>query len=214
MPKVTIITPNYNHARFLTRRLDSILAQTFQDFELIILDNASTDRSREVIEPFAKDPRVRVIFNARNNGSTFKQWNLGLSHAKGDYVWFAESDDYAEPALLATLVDRLDRHPSVGLACCQSRVIDENDNILFDYLHELESCHQSDRWRTDYLNSGHDECIRYLFLFNTIPNASAVLMRRQHERAGGVPQDMHLCGDWMLYINIFQYMILLSSRNH
>src|SRR4029077_16658725 len=112
-------------------------------------------------------------------------------------------DDYAEPALLATLVDRLDRHPRVGLACCQSRVIDENDNRLFDYIHELESCHQSDRWRTDYVNSGHDECMRYMFLFNTIPNASAVLLRRLSiERAGGVPQDMHLCGDWMTYINI------------
>ena len=49
-----------------------------------------------------------------NNGSPFKQWNLGLSQAKGEYVWFAESDDYADPALLETLVDRLDRHPNVG----------------------------------------------------------------------------------------------------
>ena len=62
MPKVTVITPNYNHARFLPKRLDSILGQTFQDFELIILDDASTDNSREVIESYAKDPRVRAFF--------------------------------------------------------------------------------------------------------------------------------------------------------
>ena len=77
MPKVTVVTPNYNHARYLPQRLDSILAQTYQDFELIILDNASTDNSREVIESYAKDPRVKAIFNAKNNGSTFKQWKLG-----------------------------------------------------------------------------------------------------------------------------------------
>jgi glycosyltransferase involved in cell wall biosynthesis len=72
MPKVTVITPNFNHARYLSRRIDSILSQTFQDIELIILDDASTDNSREVIESYAKDPRVKTIFNAENSGSTFK----------------------------------------------------------------------------------------------------------------------------------------------
>ncbi len=134
MPKVTVITPNYNHARYLPQRLESILNQTFQDFELIILDNASTDNSREVIESYKKDPRVRAIFNAENNGSTFKQWNLGLSHANGEYIWFAESDDYADPTLLATLVDRLDRHPNVGLAFCQSWAVDEDSNILYNFV--------------------------------------------------------------------------------
>jgi glycosyltransferase involved in cell wall biosynthesis len=132
MPEVTVITPNYNHARYLPRRLESILGQTFQDFELIILDNASTDNSREVIEWYAKDPRVKTIFNAANNGSTFRQWSLGLGHARGEYVWFAESDDYAAPTLLETLVDRLDRHPNVGLAYCQSWVVDEDANLLYN----------------------------------------------------------------------------------
>src|SRR3954465_14421936 len=108
MPKVTVITPNYNHARYLSQRLDSILNQTFQDFELIILDDASTDNSRQVIESYASDPRVKTIFNKVNNGSTFKQWNLGLSHARGEYIWFAESDDHADASLLEVLVDRLD----------------------------------------------------------------------------------------------------------
>src|SRR5262245_50376289 len=106
MPKVTVITPNYNHARYLPQRLDSILAQTFADFELIILDDASTDNSREVIQAYAaRDPRITAIVNPVNNGSTFKQWNLGLGRARGEYVWFAESDDYAEPTLLEALVD-------------------------------------------------------------------------------------------------------------
>ena len=117
MPKVTIVTPNYNHAQYLPQRIDSILAQTFQDFELLILDNASTDNSREVIESYTRHQNVRAAFNAENNGSPFKQWNLGLSQAKGEYVWFAESDDYADHSLLETLVDRLDRHPRLGSPC-------------------------------------------------------------------------------------------------
>jgi glycosyltransferase involved in cell wall biosynthesis len=203
MPKVTVVTPNFNHARFLPQRFDSILTQTFQDFELIVLDNASTDNSREIIESYAKDPRVRPIFNAENNGSTFRQWNLGLGHARGDYVWFAESDDYADPLLLETLVDRLDRHPNVGLAFCQSWVIDAEGNLLYNYLETLEQENDTIRWRADYINSGHDECPNYLFWRNTIPNASAVLLRRHIlERAGGPPKTMLLYGDLFTYINV------------
>jgi len=212
MPRVSVITPNYNHARYLHRRLESISRQTFRDFELIILDNASTDSSREVIESFTGDPRVRAIFNRRNNGSTFRQWNLGLSHARGDYVWFAESDDYADPSLLETLVDRLDRHPSVGLACCQSWVVDERDRILRNHK-ELQTIyddrlrHHPDydpgHWDRDYINDGRHECLVYLFHLNTIPNASAVLLRRSLlERIGGAPTDMLICGDWLTYARV------------
>src|SRR5271166_5069327 len=169
MPTVTVVTPNYNYARYLPQRLDSILAQTYQDFELIILDNASTDNSREVIESYAKNPRVRAIFNAENNGSTFKQWSLGLSHARGQYVWFAEADDYAEPSLLETLVDRLDRHPNVGIAFCQSAAVDEDSNVLYNCISTLDSYFPSSHWNTDYVDSGRDECTNYLFWHNTIP---------------------------------------------
>ena len=63
MPKVSVIVPNYNHARFLRQRIDSILAQSFQDFELILLDDCSTDESRTILEQYARDPRVRIEFN-------------------------------------------------------------------------------------------------------------------------------------------------------
>jgi glycosyltransferase involved in cell wall biosynthesis len=200
MPKVTIITPNYNHARYLPKRLDSVFGQTFQDFELIILDNASTDRSREVIESYARDPRVRTIFNEQNNGSTFKQWNLGLSHARSEYVWFAEADDYAEPTLLETLVDRLDRHPNVGLSMCQSLVVDQDDRIMPGYLDYYADYFDITRFKSDYVNKGTNECENYLYYVNTIPNASAVLMRKSIlERVWGKAVDMVLAGDWMTY---------------
>jgi glycosyltransferase involved in cell wall biosynthesis len=203
MPKVSVITPNYNHARYLPRRLDSILAQTFQDFELIVLDDASTDNSREVIESYARDPRVRAIFNAENNGSTFKQWSLGLSHARGEYIWFAESDDYADPSLLETLVGRLDRHPNVGLAYCQSWAVDENSRVLDSCIKILSSYFEPSRWTADFISSGREECTNYLFWHNTIPNASAVLLRHGTlRRGGGVPRDMRLNGDWMTYVNV------------
>src|ERR1700675_4790198 len=107
-PKVSVIIPNYNHARFLRQRMESVLGQTFQDFEVILLDDCSTDESQSILREYAADPRVRLEFNEKNSGSTFKQWNKGVRLVRGKYVWMAESDDYAEPQFLEKVVARLD----------------------------------------------------------------------------------------------------------
>ncbi len=98
MPTVSVIVPNYNHARYLRQRIESVLRQTYQDFEVILLDDCSTDDSRSILSSYAGDPRVRMEFNEVNSGSTFKQWNKGVRLARGEYVWIAESDDYADDA--------------------------------------------------------------------------------------------------------------------
>lgn len=75
MPTVSVIVPNYCHAPYLEQRIESILQQTFQDFELILLDDCSTDGSREILERYRNHPKVSGIFyNERNSGSPFKQW--------------------------------------------------------------------------------------------------------------------------------------------
>jgi glycosyltransferase involved in cell wall biosynthesis len=209
MPRVTVITPNYNHARFLPRRIESILDQTFRDFEFIILDNASTDDSREVIESYASsDPRIKAIFNPENNGNPFRQWGLGLGQAKGEFVWIAESDDFADPSLLETLVDRLDRHPGVGLAMCQTWMVDQDGNIIDNYIDRLRT-HQHNctfdlsRWSEDFMCDGRDYCAKHLSLRSTIPNASGVLFRRSTlEAAGGAPTYMSYLGDYMTYVKV------------
>jgi len=120
MPKVSVIVPNYNHAKYLRRRVESILAQTYQDFELILLDDCSTDGSREILREYAGDPRVRLDFNEKNSGTPFKQWNKGVGMARGKYVWIAESDDYAEPAFLERMTAMLEEHEDVAFAFCRS----------------------------------------------------------------------------------------------
>jgi len=120
MPTVSVIVPNYNHSRFLQRRIDSLLRQTFQDFELILLEDCSTDDSRSILSLYAKDPRVRIEFNEANSGITFREWNKGVRLARGKYVWIAESDDYADVHLLEKLVAVLDEEPTVTFVYCQS----------------------------------------------------------------------------------------------
>lgn len=202
MPKVSVIIPNYNHELFLRQRIQSILDQTYQDFEIIYLDDASTDNSNQVFSKFAEHPRIRAIYNQTNSGSPFKQWNKGILHAQGEYIWIAESDDYADKTLLARLVEKLDQNPSVGLAYCQSWRIDKNNNTLStfqDWTDDLDA----QRWQEDFINSGLDECKNYLIIKNTIPNASAVLFRRSlHEKVGGADETFKICGDWLFWVKI------------
>ena len=207
MPKVTVIIPNYNHARFLERRIQSILDQTYQDFEILYLDDASTDDSNRVFALFADNPRIRTILNEQNSGNVFKQWNRGVHEARGECIWIAESDDCADSRLLATLVDRLDRFPEVGVAYCESWAVDADDNRLELYRGYMEQMHP-DRWHQDFVNSGKDECARYMVAINTIPNASAVVFRRSiYERAGYADETIHLSGDWRMWAK----MLLISD---
>ena len=197
--KVSVIVPNYNHARFLRQRIESVLGQTYQDFELILLDDHSTDESRAILEQYASDSRVRIEFNTANSGSPFKQWNKGVRMARGKYVWIAESDDYAERQLLERLAGILDTDPAVAFAYCRSwRVTedDRKDGFGDFYLAYLDGS----RWTTDYCADGRDECRDYLIQRNTVPNASGVVFRREiYERIGGADESLCLCGDWKLW---------------
>lgn len=201
MPKVSVIVPNYNHAPFLAARLDSINAQTFRDFELIFLDDASTDDSLAVFSRY-QGRGIRAYLNTQNSGSPFRQWNMGVRLARGDYIWLAESDDCCEPDFLETLVERLEAHPGVGLAYSNSRFIDLSGAAVGDvdaWVGELHPTH----WQEDHVAPGPEECRRYLVRRNTILNASAVVFRKElYQRVGGADETMKLCGDWSTWVKL------------
>lgn len=198
-PKVSVVIPNYNHARFLRRRIESVLEQTYPDFEVILMDDFSTDESHEIISEYAKDRRVRIEFNEENSGSTFKQWNKGVRLARGEYVWIAESDDYADERLLERLAAMVEQDEAVTFAYCRSyrvTIEDQRDGMADSY---LDGWHP-DHWRQDFCVDGHEECRNYFLLTNPVPNASAVVFRKAaYERVGGADESMRTCGDWKLW---------------
>jgi glycosyltransferase involved in cell wall biosynthesis len=189
--------------------LDSILNQTFRDFELIILDDASPDNSKEVIQSYQKKhPEIRVHFNEKNSGSTFYQWNKGVELAQGEYLWIAESDDVASPKFLEKLVPLLDNHPHVGIAYAQSMLIDEESQPLHSFQDHYEFVYQSDRWTRDFIADGKEECAEFLMFHNVIPNASGALIRKSvYLAAGGAEPSWRLNGDWFFYVK----MLLISD---
>jgi O-antigen biosynthesis protein len=201
-PKVSVIVPNYNHAPYLRQRLDSIINQTFQDLEVVVLDDASTDNSREIIQTYAHYPMFRLLFNETRNGSAFKQWQIGLENARGEYVWFAESDDCASPHFLSRLLPILENDKSVGLVYCQSYLIDSSSRVFGDAIQWTDDLDPS-RWKKNFVNNGRVEIKDYLSKKNTIPNASAVLIRASVLRSiDGLDAGYTLCGDWLLWIKI------------
>ena len=105
---ISIIVPNFNHALYLPDRLNSIFNQTYQNFEVIILDDASQDNSLDLLKAYKNHPKVsHYIVNKENTGSPFKQWKKGLELAKGDFIWIAESDDFCSLDFLETQVEML-----------------------------------------------------------------------------------------------------------
>jgi glycosyltransferase involved in cell wall biosynthesis len=203
MPAVSVIVPNYNHARFLRRRIDTILGQTFKDFELILLDDCSTDDSRTILKHYAASPCVRIEFNEVNSGSAFKQWNKGVRLATGKYVWIAESDDYADPQFLERLVPILESDPEVMLAYSRSYCVSRDDRLLGFADSLYFSGFDPEHWDANFCVDGHEECRTRLVRYNTVPNASAVLFRKEiWDRVGGADDSMCLCGDWKVWVSM------------
>ncbi len=203
IPKVSIVLPNYNYARYLDERIQSLLNQTYRDFELIILDDASQDNSIEVIEKYTADPRVKTKYFSENSGLTYKRWNDGADIAQGEYLLIAGADDSCHPILVEKLVETLDNNSNVGLAFCQSWQIDsEGKNIssLKKWTNDLNQ----ERWNSNFIDAGKNE-LKYLILKNTIPNASAVLMRRNiFIEAGKFDVQMRLAADWLLWVKMLE----------
>jgi glycosyltransferase involved in cell wall biosynthesis len=201
MPKVSIILPNYNYARYLDERIQSLLNQTYTDFELIITDDASTDNSLEVINKYANDPRVKTLFFKENSGLPYKRWNDGAALAKGEYILFAGADDSCDLRLLEKLVEKLDANPTVGIAYSQSLEINgEGKTVRSLKIHTDDL--SKERWQNDYVCKGEEEC-RYMIIKNVIPNASAAILRRQlFEDLGGFDEQLRLVADWMLWSKI------------
>lgn len=201
LPAVSAIVTNYNHGRFLRRRIESVLGQTLSPFEVIYLDDCSIDDSKEVMAPFEADARLRCIENERNSGSPFIQINRGVRLAKAELIWVAEADDYADPRFLESLAPIFAQNPSVGVAYCQSMQIDEDDAGLsiVDYSGFLDA----ERWDHDYIANGIEECRKYLLFRNTIPNFSAVVFRKKlFEEIGYADESMRLSGDWFIWIKM------------
>lgn len=209
LPTVSVVVPNYNYGRYLQERLESVDNQRLPVYEIIVLDDASTDdslaRLRELRSGLKLQPRV--VVNERNSGSVFRQWLAGVQLARGDYVWIAEADDLASPEFLANMILAMEKSPRAVMGYCQSRQIDSEGRVLAnDYLDYTRELSES-RWREAYVATGEEEVSAGMAVKNTMPNVSAVVFRRE-QLLQVLTENMdeilalRVAGDWLVYLHL------------
>jgi glycosyltransferase involved in cell wall biosynthesis len=127
---VSVVMPVYNSEPFLKEAIDSVLAQSVRDFELILINDGSTDRSEEIIRSYS-DPRIRYFFHS--NAGVARTLNRGLSLAQGSYIWRHDADDISLPTKLEEELKLLQQNPDIVLCACQVAFMTERGKIAWNY---------------------------------------------------------------------------------
>ena len=187
LPKVSIIVPTYNRAHMVTETIDSILAQTFKDFELIVVDNESADNTEEVIKSYP-DQRIRY-FKHQNNGVVAVNRNYGIGKAQGQYIAFCDDDDLWLPEKLERQVELLDSNKELGLVYSDCYVIDSSGDL---------------RKGTYFVSRKpvRGNAFGELFQHNLIPLSTAIVRREVLDRVEGFNPGYKICQDYDLWLRI------------
>ena len=214
-PLISVIVPNYNHAPYLELRLESIFSQTYENFEVILLDDASTDDSARVLRRFHQryPHKSTLVINEENSGGVFHQWERGLNLAQGDIVWIAESDDWCTENFLETLVPYFENE-AIMLAYARTVFMDgEGEQQIWsinEYLHDIDP----QRWNHPIVETGPAIVREAFAVKNIVPNVSSALFRTPRDLeilADPEWRQMKTCGDWVLYLHLLRGGMLAYS---
>lgn len=185
-PKVSVIMSVYNGSRYLWESIGSILSQTFTDFELILINDCSTDNSWEIINEYAKkDERIVLVNNQENIGLT-KSLNKGLKIARGEYIARQDADDISLPDRLLIQTNFLDKHNDVGAIGSNAETISEKGEFLENRCLPFES----EGWVE------HENLQAYLLINNCLYHSSLIARRNLVEQIGGYQEDLRYAQDY------------------
>ncbi len=189
-PEISVIIPTYNRADFLSKAIKSVLNQKFQNLELIIVDDGSTDNTKEIVNEFQKkDKRVKYIWQ-KNSGGPAEPKNTGIKNSESDFLAFLDSDDeWLDKDKLKKQKDFLEKNSDYGLVGTNALVMDEKEKIVGKLIH-----------------SGKDELIRRKILIKNQFIHSSVMFRKEiTERVGLYKKEKKYVEDYDLWLRIGQY---------
>jgi len=206
--KVSVVVPNYNYENYLCKRLRSIIGQQYPIYEIIFLDDASSDNSVTLAKGLLTEywGHSKILVNKVNSGSVFRQWIKGIELSQGDYIWIAEADDFASSLMLEKLMGSFREDKQVVLSFCDSMFVDERDewqgfysDAHVQYAHDSEA-----RGYVEGIYDGKLYIKQYLSFRNSIPNVSAVVLKNDAIKKEYLSQlaVFQSCGDWYLYIAV------------
>lgn len=187
MPRVSVLLTSYNHAAYLPEALACLRAQTFRDFEVLALDDGSTDGSREYL---AQQPDVECHFHPKNLG-TYGNLNFGIEHSRGEYIAVFNDDDVWGPEKLAKQVEVLDQNPNVALVHTSGWFIGPRGE-------KVEGAPLGFPWP----ETENGDILASLMDYNKIITSSAMFRRAVLDQTGPFDPSFYGCGDWHLWLRI------------
>ena len=210
--KVSVIIPNYNYARYIGKRIDSIVNQTYPIYELIVLDDCSSDDSvavieEKLIEAREKYPKIRVSFvkNEVNSGKAIVQWRKGFELATGDYVWIAEADDLCSRKFLEEAMKGFE-DPEVVLSYTESAIINSWGLMVAPNFRWSRDKEGTGHYKKSYIKDGKKEIEERMAIRCTIPNVSAVVFKKDKRWLEYLEKVLEFSqvGDWYFYTKILE----------
>jgi glycosyltransferase involved in cell wall biosynthesis len=210
MPKVSVIIPSFNHHKYIVEAIDSVLGQTFQDYEIIIIDDSSTDGSVKIIQEHLNkinDKRIRSIVFEKNRGASVTV-NKGICEAKGGYISILNSDDVFIPDKLEKQVSFLDANKNVGAVFTLAEIIDDNGARFTDTSHFYSTIFdQENRSRHQWLNYFFYKC-------NCLCHPSILIRKECYKTVGNYDPRFAQLPDFDMWIRLcLKYEIHIIREN-
>ena len=210
--KVSVVVPNYNYSKYIGRRIDSIMRQTYPIYELIVLDDCSTDNSVDVIEKKLVEvrenhPEVKISFvkNEKNSGKAIAQWKKGFELATGDYVWIAEADDLSSRKFLEEVMRGFDAS-GVVLSYAESAIINSWGLMIAPNFRWSRDKEKTGHYKDSYVKEGKKEIEEILAIRCTIPNVSSVVFKKDKKVLEYLDEALRFTqvGDWYFYTKVLE----------
>ena len=189
MPNVSICIPSYNHGAFIGEAIQSVLDQTYLDFEIIVADDCSTDNTEKVVKSF-KDPRIKFFRNENNLGMV-PNTNKALKLAKGEFIGVLNSDDYYDPKMIETALKMFDKNPEIGFAYSPYVMVNEDGEVITKV--------EPRDWGRKFKSK---EGFKKLALGNVAPPSGVIVRRKCYETVGPFDEEFPYCHDWNMWLRL------------
>lgn len=199
MPKVSVIIPIYNAEKFISETIESVMAQTYPDWEIIAVDDGSTDKTPEILKEYKKKlPKKLHVITQKNSGVSIAR-NTGVSDAKGEYIAFLDHDDLWLPEKLEKQVKVLDSNKELGLLYSDSYMIDERGNLKKDTL--ISSIMSRNILRIKMFRGN---ILNELFCVDFIPLLTTIVRKDTFDKVGMFNPEYKISEDYDLFLRIAQ----------
>ncbi|WBA17130.1 glycosyltransferase [Salinivibrio kushneri] len=205
-PALSVIIPYYNHELYLNERIDSIIEQTNQDWEILALDDCSTDNSTAVVDEYRSEYRLHSQLNKKNSGSPFIQWQKGIDLAQGDFIWIAEGDDTADNTFIEKLFTEFN-DPMVNIVSARTEILDEHGEVQANALKPYLDQAYPNKFASSYKRDGFKEVNEQLGSMCTLVNASGLLIRKSSVNHDILRKasTFKMAGDWLIYLDCLKH---------